>query len=53
MTDAYDEDCGEELPDTYLDHVDGHWYVIRYDRTLPQIHAIDCQTCADNETERP
>ena len=53
MADAYEEEYGDELPDTYLDHVDGHWYVIRYDRTLPQLHATDCPTCADNETERP
>lgn len=38
-----------EVPDSYLDRVDGHWYVIRYDRTLPQIHARDCATCAEKE----
>lgn len=36
----------DDPPASYLDGVDGHWYVCRYDRTLPQIHAVDCNTCA-------
>lgn len=39
------DDDFDEVPDSYLDGVDGHWYVCRYDRTLPQIHARDCATC--------
>jgi hypothetical protein len=35
-----------EAPDTYLDGVDGHWYVVSYGRR-PQVHALDCKTCAD------
>lgn len=35
--------------DSYLDNVDGHWYVVRYDRTLPQIHAADCATCGTED----
>lgn len=48
LDDPYDEDDEEEddPPVSYLDNVDGHWYVCRYDRTLPQIHARDCSTCA-------
>ncbi len=42
----HDEDDEDEAPDTYVDNIDGHSYVIRYDRTLPQIHANDCEKCA-------
>lgn len=41
-----------EIPDSYLDPIDGHWYVCRYDRTAPQIHAQDCEHPNHQETER-
>lgn len=34
-----------ELPDTVLNNVDGHWYVITYGAAPYQIHATDCTTC--------
>lgn len=43
----YDEnDVYDELPDTCLNTVDGHWYVVTYGRAPYQIHATDCETCA-------
>lgn len=56
LRDAYDEleadynewdsEDEDDAPASYRDNVDGHWYVCRYDRTLPQIHASDCETCS-------
>jgi hypothetical protein len=34
-----------EAPDTCLNRVDGHWYVVTYGRAPYQIHAADCPTC--------
>lgn len=37
--------CDDELPDTCLNNIDGHWYVITYGRAPYEIHARDCVTC--------
>jgi hypothetical protein len=37
----------DELPDTCLNRIDGHWYVITYGRAPYQIHAQDCATCEE------
>lgn len=44
LTKIEEEEEGE-LPDSYLDRIDGHWYVITYVWNGPQIHALDCETC--------
>lgn len=49
ITDAEDEQEWE-LPDTYFDRIDGHWYVIRYG-ARPQIHARDCETCEREDSQ--
>lgn len=47
------DDCpnATESPDTCLNTVDGHWYVITYGRAPYQIHALDCDTCARERAE--
>jgi hypothetical protein len=50
---------GRESPDTVLNRVDGHWYVMTYGRAPYSIHAQDCATCGaddpdvDGEPEEP
>lgn len=46
----FDED-DYDLPDTCLNRIDGHWYVITYGRAPYQIHATDCPTCHDTDTD--
>ena len=49
-TDCHDEEVSEE-PDTCLNPIDGHWYVITYGRARWEIHAPDCETCAAEREE--
>lgn len=42
-----DDEWEDDMPDTCLNRVDGHWYVITYGRAPYQIHAEDCETCID------
>jgi hypothetical protein len=44
LHDDDDEEEGEE-PDTCLNTVDGHWYVVTYGRAPFTIHARNCPTC--------
>lgn len=37
----------EELPDTCLDPISGHWFVVTYGRAPHKIDAVDCATCQD------
>ena len=43
---TWDDDDEGEAPDTCLNRIDGHWYVVTYGRAPYSIHALDCATCA-------
>lgn len=46
--DGEDDEPGE-VPDSCLNWVDGHWYVVTYGRAPYTIHAQNCATCAEEQ----